>query len=381
MAYMKQMQEKREEKVQAMEALINGAETENRAMTEDEQKKFDDLEKEIEDIDKTIAAEERAQKVKNGSKGKSKAGETQEEIEERAFAEHIMAVVEERAAKDGLSEGENGAVVPVTIANRIIKEVKDRCPILEKATVYHLQGTLKVPVWGADEEGNNIMVGYGEEFQEISKNAGKFKSIDLTGYLVNALTLVGRKLKNNAAFNVVDFVVTQMAEEIALFVEGELLNGTDGKITGALSTKTIVTAGAATAVTGDELIDLQASVKQVYQKDACWVMHSKTFAAVKKLKDGNERYLMQDDVTGEFPHRLLGKPVYLSDNMPAMEAGKKPILYGDLKGLSVKISEEMEIQILREKYADLNALGVISWMELDAKVTDHQRLATLQMAA
>ena len=110
-------------------------------------------------------------------------------------------------------------------------------------------------------------------------------------------------------------------------------------------------------------------------------MHSKTFAAVKKLKDGNERYLMQDDVTGEFPHRLLGKPVYLSDNMPAMEAGKKPILYGDLKGLSVKISEEMEIQILREKYADLNALGVISWMELDAKVTDHQRLATLQMAA
>lgn len=379
MSYAKQMQEKRDEAVKRMDALVNGAKTENRAMNEEEQKEFDDLEKTVENIDKSIAAEKRAAEL-GVKKTETKEDETVEKAEERAFAEHIMAVVENRAANESLSEGKNGAIIPTTIADRIIKEVKDRSPILERATVYYVGGVLKVPVWGNGEDGKGILVGYSEEFKAITDSAGKFTSVDLTGFMVSALTLVGRKLKNNAAFNVVDFVVTQMAEEIALFVEGELLNGTAGKISGALSTTNVHTAAAATAITADELIDLQAKVKQIYQKDACWIMNPDTYTALKKLKDKNERYLLQDDITGEFPYRMLGKPVFLSDNMPKMTTGNKAILYGDMKGLSVKISDNLEIQILREKYAELSALGVISWMELDAKVTDHQRLAVLKMA-
>ena len=379
MSYAKQMQEKRDEAVKRMDALVNGAKTENRAMNEEEQKEFDDLEKTVENIDKSIAAEKRAAEL-GVKKTETKEDETVEKAEERAFAEHIMAVVENRAANESLSEGKNGAIIPTTIADRIIKEVKDRSPILERATVYYVGGVLKVPVWGNGEDGKGILVGYSEEFKAITDSAGKFTSADLTGFMVSALTLVGRKLKNNAAFNVVDFVVTQMAEEIALFVEGELLNGTAGKISGALSTTNVHTAAAATAITADELIDLQAKVKQIYQKDACWIMNPDTYTALKKLKDKNERYLLQDDITGEFPYRMLGKPVFLSDNMPKMTTGNKAILYGDMKGLSVKISDNLEIQILREKYAELSALGVISWMELDAKVTDHQRLAVLKMA-
>ena len=379
MTYAKQMQEKRDEAVKRMDALVNGAKTENRAMNEEEQKEFDDLEKTVENIDKSIAAEKRAAEL-GVKKTETKEDKTVEKAEERAFAEHIMAVVENRAANESLSEGKNGAIIPTTIADRIIKEVKDRSPILERATVYYVGGVLKVPVWGNGEDGNGILVGYSEEFKAITDSAGKFTSVDLTGFMVSALTLVGRKLKNNAAFNVVDFVVTQMAEEIALFVEGELLNGTAGKISGALSTTNVHTAAAATVITADELIDLQAKVKQIYQKDACWIMNPDTYTALKKLKDGNDRYLLQDDITGEFPYRMLGKPVFLSDNMPKMTTGNKAILYGDMKGLSVKISDNLEIQILREKYAELSALGVISWMELDAKVTDHQRLAVLKMA-
>ena len=110
-------------------------------------------------------------------------------------------------------------------------------------------------------------------------------------------------------------------------------------------------------------------------------MHPDTFTMVKKLKDKNDRYLLQDDVTGEFPYRLLGKPVYLSDNMPQATAGKAAVLYGDYKGLSVNIHEGMNIQVLREKYATQHALGVVAWMEIDSRVTDHQRLAVLKMKA
>lgn len=384
MEFLKKMRENREEKVKALENVLNAAKTENRAMTAEEQASFDAIEKEIADIDKTIEAEERAAKAKNTRETGDNGAEqkTQEELEERAFVKYVLgaaAGLEERAGELNLTMANNGAIVPTTIANKIIKKVKDISPILSRATVYYMTGELKVPVYGASS-GHDVKVAYSDDFTELTADAGKFTSVDLKGYLVGALTLIGRKLKTNAMFNVTDFIVNYMAEEIASFLEGELLNGTPSKMEGALSTTNEKTAAAAAAITADELIDLQAKVKQAFQSDACWIMHPETFTAVKKLKDGQNRYLLQDDFTGEFPYRLLGKPVFVSDNMPKIATGKKPVLYGDMSGLSVKIAEQLEIEVLREKYATQHAIGVVAWMEVDSKVTDSQRMAVLKMA-
>ncbi len=384
MEFLKKMRENREEKVKALENVLNAAKTENRAMTAEEQASFDAIEKEIADIDKTIEAEERAIKAKNtketGDNGAEQ--ETQEELEERAFVKYVLgaaAGLEERAGELNLTMANNGAIVPTSIANKIIKKVKDISPILSRATVYYMTGELKVPVYGASS-GHDVKVAYSDDFTELTADAGKFTSVDLKGYLVGALTLIGRKLKTNAMFNVTDFIVNYMAEEIAAFLEGELLNGTTSKMEGALSTTNEKTAAAAAAITADELIDLQAKVKQAFQSDACWIMHPETFTAVKKLKDGQSRYLLQDDFSGEFPYRLLGKPVFVSDNMPKIATGAKTVLYGDMSGLSVKIAEQLEIEVLREKYATQHAIGVVAWMEVDSKVTDSQRMAVLKMA-
>lgn len=384
MEFLKKMRENREEKVKALENVLNAAKTENRAMTAEEQASFDAIEKEIADIDKTIEAEERAAKAKNtketGDNGAEQ--ETQEELEERAFVKYVLgaaAGLEERAGELNLTMANNGAIVPTSIANKIIKKVKDISPILSRATVYYMTGELKVPVYGASS-GHDVKVAYSDDFTELTADAGKFTSVDLKGYLVGALTLIGRKLKTNAMFNVTDFIVNYMAEEIAAFLEGELLNGTTSKMEGALSTTNEKTAAAAAAITADELIDLQAKVKQAFQSDACWIMHPETFTAVKKLKDGQSRYLLQDDFSGEFPYRLLGKPIFVSDNMPKIATGAKTVLYGDMSGLSVKIAEQLEIEVLREKYATQHAIGVVAWMEVDSKVTDSQRMAVLKMA-
>ena len=84
---------------------------------------------------------------------------------------------------------------------------------------------------------------------------------------------------------------------------------------------------------------------------------------------------------GQFPYRLLGKPVYLSDNMPTIASGAKAVLYGDYSGLSVKISEELNVQVLLEKYATQHAIGIVGWMEIDSAVADAQKLAVLVMSA
>lgn len=110
-------------------------------------------------------------------------------------------------------------------------------------------------------------------------------------------------------------------------------------------------------------------------------MSSKTRAAIRKLKDQNGRYLLQDDATSSFGNMLLGKPVYTSDNMKDMAGSATAIYYGDMSGLAVKITEEMEVQVLREKYATQHAVGVVAWMEFDSKVENEQKIAVLKMGA
>ena len=72
--------------------------------------------------------------------------------------------------------------------------------------------------------------------------------------------------------------------------------------------------------------------------------------------------------------------LYLSDNMPTIASAAKAVLYGDYSGLSVNIRENMTVEVLREKYATQHAIGVVAWMELDSKVSDPQKLATLVMS-
>ena len=377
---LKALMEKREELQGVMDALVSTADTEERAMTEEETEKFDKAEKEIRAIDETIA---RADRVRKLEKPGQRAGENTKDAEERAFANYVLGRASElRAGEQNMTMSNNGAIIPTSIANRIIKAVKDRCPILAGATIYNVKGTLKVPVWGKANTTHDIAVGYQTEFKDITADSGKFTSIDLGGYLAGALVLIGRSVENNSAFNVTNFIINQMAEEIAGWIEGQLLTGTGSSAAqGALNTTTTMEAAATTAVTADELISLQAMVKQAYQRNACWTMHPDTFTALRKLKDGNNRYLLQDDITGEFPYRLLGKPVYVSDNMPTMAAGSKAILYGDYSGLSVNFRENISVEVLREAYATQHAVGVVSWFEFDAKVTDNQKLAVLTMKA
>lgn len=395
---MKQLKEQRAEKVQELKELYTKLETEQRAVNEEEEQKVKDIQREIDAIDKTIKMLEgmKERLANDGEKDEPKDGtksasdgdktETKEEAEQRAqdeermFAEYLRGVANgELRADTNMTITDNGAVIPETIAQKIIEKVYDISPILEKATKYNVKGNLVIPFYPADS--NDVEMAYADEFEELEASAGKFGSIKLSGFLAGALTKVSRSLMNNSQFDIVSFVVNHMAQKVARWIEGELLKGTTSKITGLSTVKQGVTAASQTAVTTDELIDLQDSVKDAFQQGAIWIMSSKTRTAIRKLKDGNGRYLLQDDINAAFGRTLLGKDVYVSDNMPDMAAGSRAIYYGDMSGLAVKITENFEIQVMREIYATQHAVGVVGWTEIDAKVEDEQKISVLTMAA
>ena len=378
MKNLKKLMERRAELKKQLDDLVAKADAEERAMSEDETKEFDAAEKEIKKIDATLDREERARGITEVQQPTETHEMTQEEraaADEKAFADFIMnRVTENRAGEIQLTQGNNGAIVPTTIANRIIKSVRDMVPFLQLSDVIYTNGKLSVPVYGEDST-NYIKADYVDEGTELTDNIGKFTTIDLTGYVVGALALVSNKLKDNTDINVVDFVINQVAESIAEKLEKEFVNGST-KIIGITSATKGITAASATAITYDELVSLKHSLKQRFRANARWIMNPATYTALCKLKDGNgQPYCKEDE------YKILGLPVIESDSMPTIAASAKAIVCADLSGYTIKATKSVEIQVLREKFSTKNMLGVLAFGEYDAKITDSKKIAVLTMKA
>lgn len=376
---LKKLYEQKEALQLEMRAILDGAGREERAMSEDEVTNFNAKDAQIKQIDATIQAEERARDLNlNVTSNKKHEEVTTEEAETRAFAAYVRGEILEQRATN-LAKSDNGAIIPKTIANKIIETVKELSPIYAMATKYNVKGDLTFPVY--DEASQKIQCAYATEFTALTSTSGKFTSVSLTGFLAGALTKVSRSLINNNDFDLVSFVIRKMAEAIAAFIENECING-DGvsKVTGVLNAKKVVAATSQTAITTDELIDVQMSLLEPFQAGAVWLMNRETLKAIRKLKDSDGNYVLNRDLSTAFGWTILGKPVYLSENMPTMAAGKKAIVYGDLSGYYVKLVESMDIQVLNEKFADEHAVGVVAWLEMDGKVVEEQKIAVLKMA-
>ena len=121
------------------------------------------------------------------------------------------------------------------------------------------------------------------------------------------------------------------------------------------------------------------SVKQRFQSNCAWIMNTNTFKAIRKLKNSEGDYLMNRDLTNEFSWNLLGRPVYISDAMPDIAASAIPVFYGDYSGLYVKLAEDINVQVLKERYAEEHVVGVIAWTEIDSKIVEEQKIAKLTM--
>lgn len=370
---MKELIEKRNSIVEEINNLFKGAETEKRALTEDEQSTFDAKTAELKALDKTIEAKREARSLTMMDDETPKTPEAKEEkrstekLEERAFETYLR---EQRAGK--MAKGDNGAVIPTTIANRIIDTVKQVAPIYAMTTKFNVKGKLQFPV-----AKDSITTGYQTEFTDIASSAVGFTNVELDGYLIGALSKVSVSLINNAQFDIVGYVVNKIAQSIAEFLEKELIVGATNikGITNASyegkGVKKVETA-AKGALTADDLIDTQAALKMNVQDGCTWLMNQTMLTKVRKLKDGNQQYILNPDVRTGFGFELLGKPVMISDEMPA-----DTVVYGNWSAMYVNIHEDINIRQLNEVYAAQHGVGFVAWAELDAKLVEQDKFAKL----
>lgn len=86
----------------------------------------------------------------------------------------------------------------------------------------------------------------------------------------------------------------------------------------------------ASVAPADKILDLQHALKAQYRPGARWLMSDSVLNQVRQMKDGSgQYYLWQPDPEMGFGGRLLGSPVEVDDNMPALAASSLSVAYGD----------------------------------------------------
>ena len=386
---MKKLYEKKNSLLNEMEEILNKAKEETRSFTEEEKSRVEEIKSEIRGLEQVIANEEELRSfdksnitraTDNSEKTTEERQQEEVEKEERQFIDAV-ATGEIR----NLTAGNNGGIIPVTIASDIIDTVKELCPLLDHADIYHVAGELRLPKFKATSSSAGsvatpIAASYVNEFTELTESTAQFETINLTNQIIGVLVKMSKSLLNRANFDVRSFIVNKVAKTIVEFLEKEMLIAKADKIQGAINTTNEVVAANQDKFDTTDLVDLQMAIPSAYQKNCMWIMHKDILKALRKLKTADGQFILNADVTAPFGYTILGKPVYLSDSMPKnIAAGQNVMLYMDASGYAVKMTKSMEIQMLMEKYATQYAVGICAYVEIDAKIADENKIARLKM--
>lgn len=273
------------------------------------------------------------------------------------------------------SDKEGGYLVPDEMEKKLVKAMENKGVIRKLANVIRTENLLRIPGVSAHgaahwiEEGGE-MIFEDEQFYQVIIDAHK------NGYI----TVVTEELLEDAGFDVEQHIVEIAGDKIGELEEEAFLTG-DGnhKPHGLLLDAQVGTEAA--EVTMDAALDLYFSLGQKYRENAVWLMSEEALRTLHKVKSAQGRNVWEEDMTKEMSLKLLGKPVYTSDAMPAVAAGNCPIAFGDFSYFWIGDRGNRAIKRMSEIYADRGMIGFRVTHRVDGRLVLPEAIKTLKIAS
>jgi len=170
---------------------------------------------------------------------------------------------------------------------------------------------------------------------------------------------------HDASFSVEKYLIDRLGKNFGRAEDNGFINGTGvNESTGILAD----TGGADVALTTstltyDNMLTLYHSTDKCYRKNAVWLMNDETALHLRKLKDDDGNYLWNAN-----NDTILGKPVVISEYMPDIEAGSKPVAFGDFSYYWIIDRDPASVQVLKELYLNTGHIGYLAYEFLDGKL-------------
>ncbi|MGI6487185.1 MAG: phage major capsid protein [Syntrophothermaceae bacterium] len=320
----------------------------------------------------------------NNGMGETKEGRASDEYK-KAFWNVMRTKNPKSDVFNSLSIGddtEGGYLVPDEFERTLIQTLEEENIFRKLAKIIQTSsGDKKIPV--VVTKGTASWLDEGEEYEESDSVFGQ---TSIGAYKLGTMIKVSDELLNDSVFNIESYISTEFARRIGAKEEESFLVGDGlGKPTGIFNAtggaELGITAGSATALTADEIIDLVYSLKAPYRKNASFIMNDATIKAIRKLKDGQGQYLWQPSLTAGTPDTLLNRPVYTSAYAPILEAGAKTIAFGDFGYYWIADRQGRSFKRLNELYATSGQVGFLGSQRVDGKLILPEAIKVLQQKA
>ena len=180
---------------------------------------------------------------------------------------------------------------------------------------------------------------------------------------LSALPKTSQRLLDDSAFDIEGWLSGRIADKFARAEAAAFLTG-DGidKPRGLLAHPTghnevwtwgeigYVPSGQDGALSPDSIVELIYALGAQYRANATFVMNSKTAGVVRKLKDGDGRFMWTDGLAAAEPARLMGYPVLIAEDMPDVATDSMAVAFGDFAA-GYTVAERPDLRILRDPFS------------------------------
>lgn len=320
----KELKEQRNRLLDEMDNIMDTPE--QRDLTKEESKRFNTMLEEIGKIDKQIE-EHRNNK---GIKVEERKMEDKKLIEQRSalqsYIKNDKADFEKRAQYvNTMSDG--SVLIPENVADEILTKMEDASPVFAQARKYpSVKGTLKIA-----RENTGDQAGFVGENEELPSIGLKFSHVTLTQKRVGAAVTLTKQLLNDGGIDLLGYSAGLLSRRTVRAVERSMFKGKGGEngFVGILDEKSGIEneVKLPANITADSLVDITGAINPAYLNDSAFYMSRETFNNVRKLKDNNGDFLLQNGtVNGRLSTTIQGFPVYVTDVL-VKEDG---IVFGDI---------------------------------------------------
>ena len=391
------MRQKRSDIWDKAKAFLDTHTAENGLMSAEDTAEYERMEQEVVDLGHAIEREERAAELEremNAPVSPNLASRPEQQRETKkgvasdaykdAFWKHMRDQERRNAElRNALQVGElseGGYTVPDEFERTLVQALEEEN--IMRGLVHVIttsSGDRKIPL--VTSKGAASWV---EEEAAIPESDDAFGQITLSAHKVGSMIRISEELLHDSAFDLAAYITGEFARRVGAAEEEAIItgNGTHkptGLLHASLGAETGVTAAAAAAITADELIDLQHSLKSGYRRKACWIMNDACVKLLRKLKDGNGQFLWQPGLLLGQPDTLLNQKVLTSNYMPLPAAGNKAILYGDYSYYWLADREGRSLQRLNELYAANDQVGFKITQRVDGRLILREAVKCLAM--
>lgn len=392
----KELKEERRGIHSQMKDIQSNADKEKRSLSKEEVTRFDALDDEFEAKSREIEVaekmearqalmdsmegetiEERTSQKENGGDEVEKRQKSFEKylrrgmsslnVEERS---HLRMASVETRAQTTQTGSSGGFTIPTLMADRIWEALLDFGGARALGTNIRTEGGEQI-----DYPTTNDTENIGELLAENTQTGEQ--DIEFGTVPLNAFTFTSKMIKvpnqllQDSKFDIGGHIIKALQTRIGRSNNQYFTNGTGagqpmGFITAAVSG---LSAASATAITFDELIELEHSVGSAYRKGAKFTFADSTLKAIKKLKDGDGNYLWQmGDVKSGAPATINGYQYEINDDVPAMATTAKAVAFGDFSNFLIRDVGTPSILRLSERYADFNQTAFVVFTRSDSEM-------------